>query len=89
MGNEETDEKRKITPKKTLEMLKTVGLDLTFEQRERMPCDTKKNGESNLDRLTIEELRKCKGFDEVSESETNEIIESLFQLAIVVYNLKE
>lgn len=89
MGNEETDEKRKITPKKTLEMLKTVGSDLTFEQRERMPCDTKKNGESNLDRLTIEELRKCKGFDEVSESETNEIIESLFQLAIVVYNLKE
>ncbi|MDI5886465.1 hypothetical protein [Flavobacterium yafengii] len=89
MGNEEENEKRRITPEKALEMFKTAGSDLTLEQRERMLCETKKNGASNLDRLTIEELRRCVGFDEISESETNEIIESLFQLAIVVYNLKE
>jgi hypothetical protein len=47
------------------------------------------NGENDNIKLTIEELRNCEGFDEVSESETNEIIESLFQLAVVVYNLKE
>jgi hypothetical protein len=89
MGNEEENEKRRITPEKALEMFKTAGTDLTLEQGDRMACETKKNGASNLDRLTIEELRKCVGFDEISESETDEIIESLFQLAIVVYNLKE
>ena len=40
-------------------------------------------------KLTIEELKKCKGFDGLSESEANEIIESLFQLAIIGYNIKE
>lgn len=40
-------------------------------------------------RLTIEELRKFKGFEEISESEVKEIIESLFQLAIIAYNIKE
>ena len=40
-------------------------------------------------RLTIEELRKFKGFEEISESEAKEIIESLFQLAIIGYNIKE
>jgi hypothetical protein len=89
MGNEEENEKRRIIPEKALEMCKTAAADLTLEQGERMPCETKKNGVSNLDRLTVEELRRCVGFDKVSESETIEIIESLFQLAIVVYNLKE
>ncbi|MDI5896986.1 hypothetical protein [Flavobacterium yafengii] len=89
MKNEDENERRRITPEKALEMLKTEGLDLTLELRKRMFCDAKKNGENYQDKLTIEELRKCKGFDEISESETNEIIESLFQLAIVVYNLKE
>lgn len=89
MENENVDVKGKITPEKALEMLKTEGLCLTLKLRKRMFCDAKKNGENNQDKLTIEELRKCKGFDEISESETNEIIESLFQLAVVVYNLKE
>lgn len=40
-------------------------------------------------RLTIEELRKFKGFEEISESEAKEIIETLFQLAIIAYNIKE
>ena len=45
------------------------------------------NNENN--KLTIEELRKCNGFEGTSESEANEIIESLFQLAIIGYNIKE
>lgn len=89
MKNEEENEKRRITPEISLEMLKTEGLDLTLELRKRMSCDVKKNRNENQEKLTIEELRKCKGFDKISESETNEIIESLFQLAVVVYNLKE
>lgn len=40
-------------------------------------------------RLTIEELRKFRGFEEISESEAKEIIESLYQLAIIGYNIKE
>jgi hypothetical protein len=40
-------------------------------------------------RLTIEELRKFKGFEDLTENEANEIIESLFQLAIIGYNIKE
>jgi hypothetical protein len=89
MRNDDENESRRSTPEKALEMLKTEGLCLTLKLRKRMFCDAKKNGENNQDKLTIEELRKCKGFDEISESETNEIIESLFQLAVVVYNLKE
>ena len=40
-------------------------------------------------RLTIEELRKFRGFEQISESEAKEIIESLYQLAIIGYNIKE
>jgi hypothetical protein len=40
----------------------------------------------NQEKLTIEELRSCKGFETISESEGQEIIESLFQLAVIVYN---
>lgn len=32
MKNEEENERRRITPEKALEMLKTEGLDLTLEQ---------------------------------------------------------
>jgi len=89
MKNEEENEKRGITPNKALEMLKTKGLNLTLEVKQRLPCDEKNISEDYSDKLTIEELRKCKGFDKMSESDINEIIESLFKLAIVVYNLKE
>lgn len=88
-NDDDVNERRKITPEKTLEMLNTEGLDLTLELSKKTLCDEEKNNENSLDKLTIEEVRKCKGFDEISESETNEIIESLFQLAIVVYNLKD
>lgn len=40
----------------------------------------------NQCRLTIDELRKCKGFETISESEGSEIIESLFQLAVIALN---
>ncbi|WP_181161618.1 hypothetical protein [Flavobacterium sp. GSA192] len=50
-----------------------------------MFCDAKNNSE----KLTKEELRKFDGFDKISESEVNEIIETLYQLAIIGYNLKE
>lgn len=89
MKNEDENEKRGITPKKALEKLKAKGLDLTLEGKKKLPCEEKNITEDYLDKLTIEELRKCKGFDEISASDINEIIESLFKLAIVVYNLKE
>lgn len=42
--------------------------------------------EENQSRLTIEELRSCKGFETISEVEGNEIIESLYRLSIIAYN---
>ncbi|WP_155959317.1 hypothetical protein [Flavobacterium saliperosum] len=39
-------------------------------------------------KLTFEELRKFEGFENISDSECEEIIESLLKLAMVVYNLK-
>ncbi|MCG2610645.1 hypothetical protein LZZ90_03905 [Flavobacterium sp. SM15] len=38
-------------------------------------------------KLTIEELRKFKGFEAVSDSDAENIIDSLAQLAIIAYNL--
>lgn len=88
MGNEETDEKRRITPEKAFKRLQAEKLDLTLERRKRKLYNAKNSTEKNQGKLTIEELRRCKGFDKISESEANEIIESLFQLAVIVYNLK-
>ena len=39
-------------------------------------------------RLTNKELRKFKGFENISDSECEEIIDSLLKLAMIVYNLK-
>lgn len=44
-------------------------------------------GEGN-GRLTLDELRKCEGFTDVSDSEGEEIIESLYKLSLIAYNYK-
>lgn len=40
-------------------------------------------------RLTNDELRKFKGFETISDSESENIIDSLVKLAIITYNLKD
>lgn len=40
-------------------------------------------------KITSEELRKFRGCDKISDFEVQEIIESLFRLAIITYNLQE
>lgn len=40
-------------------------------------------------RLTNDELRKFKGFETISDSECENIIDSLVKLAIITYNLKD
>lgn len=40
----------------------------------------------NYGKLTLEELRKCEGFNDVSELEGLEIIESIYKLSLIVYN---
>lgn len=40
----------------------------------------------NYGKLTLEELRKCEGFNDVSELEGLEIIESIYKLSFIVYN---
>lgn len=85
MGNQETI-KRKITGERTLTNPQTENVDLKSEQRESIFCGQKENAEKNQVKLTIEELRSCKGFETVSESEGEDIIESLFQLAVIVCN---
>ncbi len=37
-------------------------------------------------RLTLEDLRKFKGFADVSDSEGEEIIESLYRLSLIAFN---
>jgi hypothetical protein len=48
------------------------------------------NNESNdlkSNKLTPNELRKYPGLEDVSEEETNEIIEALYQLSLVAYTI--
>ncbi|QLC65955.1 hypothetical protein LPB248_06585 [Flavobacterium sp. LPB0248] len=85
MANEEKD-KRNISVDRALIKPNTKGLNITLEQRENVFNDQKEKAKNNQVKLTIEELRSCKGFETVSESEGQEIIDSLFQLAVIVYN---
>jgi hypothetical protein len=39
-------------------------------------------------RLTLDELRKCEGFADVSDLEGEEIIESLYKLSLIAFNYK-
>lgn len=85
MANEEKD-KRKISVDRDLINPNTEGINIMLEQRENFFNDQKEKAKNNQVKLTIEELRSCKGFETVSESEGQEIIDSLFQLAVIVYN---
>ena len=40
-------------------------------------------------RMTVEELRKFEGFENISEEEAENIIDSLVQLAKVAYEIKQ
>jgi hypothetical protein len=40
----------------------------------------------NNGKLTLEELKKCEGFSNVSEIEGLEIIESIYKFSMIVYN---
>jgi len=85
MANEEKD-KREISVDRDLINPNTEGINRMLEQRENVFNDQKEKAKNNQVKLTIEELRSCKGFETVSESEGQDIIESLFQLAVIVYN---
>ena len=85
MKNRATDERRRITRGKTFVNLQIEKQGLRFCEGER---DAEEKTKTNEGKLTVEELRRCSGFEEISESEGNEIIESLFQLAVIVYNFK-
>jgi len=40
-------------------------------------------------KLTLDELRKCAGFADVSDSEGEAIIESLYRLSLIAFNYQE
>lgn len=42
----------------------------------------------NNGKLTLDELRKCEGFADVSDLEGEEIIESLYKLSLIAYNYR-
>ena len=88
MKNGTADEKKRIARGKTFVNLQTGKQGVRFCEGEGIVCDTEEKIKTNEGRLTIEELRRCGGFEEISESDGNEIIESLFQLALIVYNFK-
>ena len=60
--------------------------DIKPKKIERTIQDETKDAQMNQGRLTIDELRRCKGFETISESEGTEIIESLFRLAMITFN---
>ena len=45
--------------------------------------------DENKIRLTNDELRKFKAFETISDSDCENIIDSLVKLAIITYNLKD
>lgn len=65
---------------------KNENNDIKPKEIERTIRDLTEDTQLNQGRLTIDELRKCKGFEEISESEGTEIIESLFRLAVITFN---
>lgn len=71
---------------RTLKKPQAESLDIRLEQKDSNICNQIQKAENNQVKLTIEELRSCKGFETVSESEGQDIIESLFRLAVIVYN---
>ena len=85
MRNERTD-KRKTTVGRDLVEPHAESINIMLKQRESVSGNEKEKTEKNQQKLTIEELRSCKGFETVSESEAQDIIESLFRLAVIVYN---
>ncbi|MDA6069135.1 hypothetical protein NJT12_05840 [Flavobacterium sp. AC] len=85
MGNKEKST-GKNTAGRNLIKPKAENLGLRLDQKESGFSDQKVKAQHNQAKLTLEELRSCKGFETVSESEGQEIIESLFQLAVIVYN---
>lgn len=40
-----------------------------------------------IKKISVQELRKCKGFESVSEEEAMEIIDSIYQLSLVTYQI--
>lgn len=49
---------------------------------------TKMEDNDNYGKLTLEELRKCEGFADVSDLEGQEIIESIYRLSLIAYNYR-
>ena len=47
------------------------------------------NEDSNQVKLTIEELKKFNGFETISNSEAEVIIDSLVRLAMIMYNVNK
>lgn len=45
------------------------------------------NDENSIPKLSIEELKSFRGFENLNDEEADEIINSLLQLAIIVYNI--
>lgn len=40
-----------------------------------------------IKRVSVQELRKCKGFENFSDEEAQSVIESLYQLCLTAYQL--
>lgn len=45
------------------------------------------NDNSSNGRLTVKELRECKGFEDISDEEGEKLIDTLFQLSKIAYNV--
>lgn len=56
-------------------------------KKQNLICTKMELGDS-YGKLTLEELRKCEGFADISDLEGQEIIESIYKLSLIAYNYK-
>lgn len=41
----------------------------------------------NIKRVSVEQLQKCKGFESITDEEAQSVIESLYQLSLLTYQI--
>lgn len=48
--------------------------------------DESKNENNEKERLTIEELRECEGFEDYSNKEAKDMVDFIYDISVVLFN---
>lgn len=63
-----------------------MQLDGSFELDDSIFSNSENLG---IKRVTIQDLRKCKGYEEIPDDEAIQIIETLFQLSLLTLRINQ